>query len=76
MQLDRHMMERLLTMNDEQLSSVIRSIAAEAGIDPVQLGLDPASIQNIRQALGSATDRDLQRLNEVYDSYKQSRRSK
>ena len=47
MQLDRHMMERLLTMDDAQLGVLIRSIAAEAGIDPSQLGMDTTSIQSI-----------------------------
>ncbi|MBQ9131911.1 MAG: hypothetical protein IJX62_05530 [Clostridia bacterium] len=76
MQLDKRMLEKLLTMNDEQLAEVIRQIAAETGIDPAQLGLNPQNIQSIRQALGMATDEDLKQLNAVYDNYKQSRRPK
>ena len=74
MQLDRKMLDRLLNLNDDQLGELIKSIAAEAGIDPIQLGLNPDNIHSIRQALGSATDQDLSQLNDVYHSYKQNRR--
>ena len=74
MQIDKRMLDRLLTMNDEQLGDLIKNIASEAGIDPNQLGLNPDNINNIRQALGSATDQDIQQLNTVYSSYKQNRK--
>ena len=74
MQLDKRMLDRLLTMNDEQLAELIRGIASEAGIDPSQLGLNPANVQSIRQALGSASDADIQAMNSVYNDYKQQRR--
>ena len=74
MQLDKKSLDRLLTLNDAQLAEVIRSIAAEAGIDPSLLGLNPQNINGIRQALGSATQEDLAQLNTIYDSYKQNRR--
>ena len=76
MQIDRKMLDRLLMMNDEQLGEVVRTIAAEAGIDPAVLGLNPQNIQSIRQALGSATQSDLQQLNNVYDAYKQNKRER
>lgn len=74
MQIDQKMLNRILTMNDEQLAELIKTIAAEAGIDPAMLGLNPNNVAQIRQALGSATKEDLQQLNSVYDSYRQSRR--
>lgn len=74
MQIDQRMLNRLLTMNDDQLSEVIKTIATEAGIDPAMLGLNPDNIQSIRQALGSATEQDLRQLNAVYDTYKQNKR--
>ena len=74
MQIDKRMLDRLLTMNDEQLGDLIKNIASEAGIDPNQLGLNPDNINNIRQALGSATDSDIEQLNTVYSSYKQNRK--
>ena len=76
MQLDRKMLNRLLTMNDEQLGALINQIASEAGIDPAELGLQPQNIASIRQALGSATDSDLEKLNTVYEEYRQNRRKK
>lgn len=74
MQIDKRMLDRLLTMNDEQLGDLIKNIATEAGIDPLQLGLNPDNINSIRQALGSATDQDIEQLNTVYSSYKQNRK--
>ena len=74
MQIDKRMLDRLLTMNDEQLGDLIKNIASEAGIDPNQLGLNPDNINSIRQALGSATDRDIEQLNTIYSSYKQNRK--
>ena len=73
MQLDIRMLDRILNMNDEQLSDLIRSIATEAGIDPSQLGLNPSNVQSIRQALNGATDADMQAMNAVYNDYKQGR---
>lgn len=76
MQLDRNMLNKLLTMNDDQLATLIRSIAAESGIDPSLLGLNPESIQSLRQALGSASDDDLERLNGIYQDYSKNRKKK
>ena len=74
MQIDKKTLDRLLTMNDQQLGELIRKIAAESGIDPTVLGINPENIQSIRQALGSANDQDLMQLNQMYDTYKQNRR--
>lgn len=76
MKLDRNMLNRLLAMNDEQLGALIQKIASESGIDPSVLGINPANIQSIRKALGSATDDDLQKLNLLYDDYRKNRRGK
>jgi len=76
MQLDQKMLNRILTMNDEQLASLINEIAKEAGIDPSQLGLNPQNIASVRQALGSATEDDLQKMNTVYDQYRRQRHQK
>lgn len=74
MQFDKKMLDRLLTMNDQQLTDLIRKIATESGIDPSTLGIDPKSVSSIRQALGSATEADMQQLSQVYDTYKQNKR--
>jgi len=73
MQIDQKTLSRLLAMNDAQLGAVIQRIATEAGIDPAQLGLNPESINIVRQALGSATEADLAQMNAVYETYRQSK---
>lgn len=76
MQIDQKMLNRLLTMNDDQLGNLIEEIAREAGIDPATLGLNPQNIAGVRQALGSATDEDLEKMNSVYEEYRRQRRQK
>ena len=70
------MLNGLLAMNDDQLGTLIGEIAREAGIDPSELGLNPQNVAQIRSALGSATDEDLQKMNAVYDEYRRQRRQK
>lgn len=72
MQFDKRMLDRILKMSDRELNELIAKIAAEAGIDPSSIGLSDANLSNIRQALGSATNEDIQRLNEVYGAYRQN----
>jgi len=75
MQLDRKKLDRLLRMNDEQLSLLIQSIARESGVDPAALGLNPNNIQSIRNALEGATDEDLAQLNRIYTDYRRGKSS-
>ncbi len=74
MQIDQRTLNRLLSMNDDQLAAVIAKIAAEAGIDPTLLGLNPNNVSEIRRALGSATPEDLEQLGAVYNNYRQNRK--
>lgn len=76
MQIDQKMLNRLLTMNDDQLGTLIQEIAREAGIDPLMLGLNPQNVAAMRQALGNATNEDLQKMNAVYEEYRRQRRQK
>ena len=76
MQLDQKTLQKLLSMNDEQLGTIIQNIANESGIDSAQLGLNPNNIASIRQALGSATEADLAQLNVIYESYRQNKKNK
>ena len=75
MKLDKRMVNRLLALDDEQLGNVIKSIAAESGIDPSVLGLNLDQIQSIRQALGMAREEDLQQMSEIYDAYRQNKKN-
>ena len=74
MQFDRRMLERLLTMNDEQLRAVIERIASQSGIDPARLGMTPEALQNIRHALGNAGTEELKQFQELYDAYQSGKR--
>lgn len=73
MNIDKRMLERILTMDDAQLGALVENIAREAGINPADLGLQTDNIQSIRQALGSATDSDMEQLSKVYDDYRKKR---
>ncbi len=73
MQIDQKMLNRLLSLPDDRLQAVIGQIAAESGIDPAQLGLDPQSIQSIRSVLGNADQTTLEELSTVYDAYRTNR---
>lgn len=76
MQIDERMLKRLLAMNDEQLGQMIQKIAAETGIDPAQLGINPQSIESVRSALGSIGDEELEGINRFYEDYRRNKRNK
>ena len=73
MQIDRQALEKLLSMNDRQLKSVITRLATQSGIDPAEFNIDPKSIESIRTALGSASDEDLRRIAEQYEANRKKR---
>ncbi len=70
MTLDKKTIDLILMMNDEQLSQVIRGLAANSGIDPNTLNIGPAEIRGIRTALSNATDNDIKRALELINDYK------
>lgn len=74
MQIDSKMLNRLLAMNDEQLGQMIQKIAAESGIDPAQLGINPQNIESIRSALSSIGDEELEGINRLYEDYRRGKR--
>ena len=76
MQIDERMLKRLLAMNDEQLGQMIQKIAAETGIDPAQLGINPQSIESVRTALGSIGEDELEGINRLYEDYRRNKRNK
>ena len=70
MQIDRRSLEKLLSMNDRQLQSIITRLAAESGIDVSTFNVDPKDIASVRRALSTATDEDLRRVTEQYEQFK------
>lgn len=73
MQIDRASLEKLLALNDRQLSSVITRLINQSGIDPAQFHLDPKNIQELRHALSGASDEDLRRIAEQYEANRSKR---
>lgn len=68
MQIDRQALDKLLTLNDRQLKTIMLRLAAESGINPADFNIDPSSIESIRNALRTATDEDLSRIAEQYEA--------
>ncbi|MBO7274003.1 MAG: hypothetical protein J6V22_04025 [Clostridia bacterium] len=75
MQIDERMLKKLLAMNDEQLGLMIQKIAAESGIDPAQLGINPQNIESVRSALGSIGEDELEGINRLYEDYRRGKRN-
>lgn len=70
MQINRDQLEKLLSMNDRQLKTMIQYLAAQSGIDPAEFNIDTNSIESIRRAISSASDADLARIAEQYEKNK------
>ena len=64
MQLDRNAINRILSLNDEQLKALIRSLAENTGLDLSSFNISATDVQSIRRALSVATDADLERAAE------------
>ena len=73
MQIDRKALEGLLSLNDRQLMMIINRLAADSGINPAEFNIDPKDIVSIRTAISSASDADLQRIVDQYESGKRSK---
>jgi len=62
MQLDRNMLNKLLSLIDKQLEAVVRRFAEEYGLDLSQFHVSPGNMESLRQALRTATDEELLQL--------------
>ena len=74
MQIDRASLDKLLSLNDRQLQSIMVRLAEGSGIDPKEFNIDLNSVSSIRKALKSATDEELQRIAEQYEANKRKPR--
>ncbi len=72
MMLDKNSVELLLRLGDDQLISVIKKLAASAGVDVSTLEITPTQLVGIRQALSIATDEDLRHASELLQNFKNS----
>ena len=62
MNFDRKSIERLISLNDAELSQIIREIAAEAGVDTSSVILGSAELSKLRTFLSLASADDITRL--------------
>ena len=74
MQLDQKTLQKLLSMNDEQLTAVIRTLAESSGLDLSSFNIRPDDINSIRTALSGATDEDLERATRQLREYRRGKR--
>ncbi len=70
MKLDKKALDRLLTLNDENLKKMIEAIAAESGLDLSSFGISAGDIASVRAALSGATDEDLKKAAEQIEEFK------
>lgn len=73
MEINRDSINRLLSLNDRQLKSIIQNLAKESGINPAEFNIDTESIESIRRALSAASDDDLKKVAEQYEANKRGR---
>ena len=62
MKLDRNALKRLLLLSDTQLKFIIERLAAEAGVDISGMDLSPSALGELRRAVDSASDEELEKL--------------
>lgn len=70
MQLDRNAINRMLTLNDDQLKKLICSLAESSGLDLSSFQIRPDDVASIRRALSSATDADIARATEQLNQHR------
>ena len=59
MQLDRKMLDRLLSLNDRQLQAVIDKMVSEYGLDLSAFQMRAGDMAALRRAIRSASDEEL-----------------
>lgn len=74
MKLDRKALNHLLSLNDDQLRNMIRSVASESGLDLKNFGITDDNIASIRKALAGATDEDIKKAGDQLNEFKQRRK--
>ena len=62
MKLDRNALKRLLLLSDTQLKLITERLAADAGVDISGLDLSPSALGELRRAVDSASDEELEKL--------------
>ncbi|MBQ2862776.1 MAG: hypothetical protein IJE84_01225 [Clostridia bacterium] len=71
MQLDKNAIDKLLTLDDASLWSVIKMIAAQSGLT-LSDDIGASELAALRSALGSATDADIAAATEMLTRMKEN----
>ena len=64
LQLDRKAMEKLLSLSDRQLASVLEKLGREYDLDLSSFQIRPGDLDGVRNAIRTMSDADLLRLGE------------
>ena len=72
MQLDKKTLQKLLSLDDQHLTQVIRSLAENSGLDLSEFHISANDIHSIRSALSGATDEDLRRASEQLRAFRKN----
>ena len=59
MQLDRNALNQLLSLNDKQLETLIKTLTRQHGLDLSQFHVKPGDMESLRKAMQNATDEEL-----------------
>ncbi|MBQ2706845.1 MAG: hypothetical protein IJF67_01170 [Clostridia bacterium] len=73
MQLDKTMLDRLLSLDDVTLAATIRQLSAAAGIAPEAAEDAVRNLRLVRQSLANATDADIKKASEMLGGTKNER---
>ena len=70
MMLDKNTLEKILKLPDQQLIMIIKSIAAQNGIDINNMNITKEQLSSLRKALSGADDGDIKKAAEIFKNYK------
>ena len=74
MKIDRKTLDKMLSLNDEQLKALIRTLADNSGIDLSGFNISTSDISGIRKALTNATDEDIAKAAEQLKNHKKEQK--
>lgn len=65
MKIDKKMIDRVLSLNDEQLWKTIQLVASKSGLNTVKNLEKPKDMTKIRNTLSSLSNEDIARVTEI-----------
>ena len=74
MKIDRKTLDKMLSLNDEQLKALIRTLADNSGLDLSGFNISTSDISGIRKALTNATDGDIAKAAEQLKNHKKEQK--